>query len=191
MAEAAKAKSLHKILITFVTCSVLFIGASVTANAKDVTAKDVTAQDRFISFLSVLGLNYDEEEQTLCGPNGIGLAGLGFDYDIRQDIFFSSVNCWQRNFGYNSFFDDAAPFVFMYFDCLRFYFDYNGKNWLIEAWKGQYGITTGCEVGIYNKPAEREIMHFDCVTDEEMLPVAISLRHKDELLFDREAAVTW
>ena len=30
---------------------------------------------------------------------------------------------------------------------IRFY--YNNKNWLITFWKGQYGIVTGAEVGVY------------------------------------------
>ena len=34
------------------------------------------------------------------------------------------------------------------------YFDYDGKTWLIEFWKGQYGINTGAEIGIYHTDTE-------------------------------------
>jgi Domain of unknown function (DUF4474) len=26
-----------------------------------------------------------------------------------------------------------------------------GKTWMIELWKGQYGLMTGCEIGVYNR----------------------------------------
>ena len=38
----------------------------------------------------------------------------------------------------------------MVFDALPIYFDYRGRTWLIELWKGQYGINTGAELGIYH-----------------------------------------
>lgn len=44
---------------------------------------------------------------------------------------------------------------------------------LIEFWKGQYGINTGAEVGVYHadrfiSEKEREWAHFEAVDDEEM-----------------------
>ena len=42
-----------------------------------------------------------------------------------------------------------APRFQMVFDALPVYFDYQKKTWLIEFWKGQYGINTGAEIGIY------------------------------------------
>ena len=39
----------------------------------------------------------------------------------------------------------AYQYVGMVFETLPVYFDYAGKTWLIQIWKGQYGICTGCE----------------------------------------------
>ena len=77
------------------------------------------------------------------------LKPFGFAYDYTQDIFYSIMDCWQRNFGYFRLYDEACAAFSMIIDCEPIYFNYNGKKWMIEFWKGQYGMTTGGEVGIY------------------------------------------
>jgi len=74
----------------------------------------------------------------------------GFEYDPGQDIIQSTMNAWQRHFGYWWLYDVAAQPLFMIIDCEPFYFDYDDKRWMIELWKGQYGIMTGAEIGLYN-----------------------------------------
>ena len=168
--------------------AVLFLtGTTVTASAKSNSDFEKNAE----KFFSAIGINYDSEKQTLEAKNGRGLLYLGFDYDIEENVFYGSDNCWQRSFGYSTFYDDMAPFIRMNFDCLRFYFDYNGKSWLIEAWKGAYTLNTGCELGIYYKPLDREIKHYDCVADKDRLPMEFSLSHKGENLFIREMEEHW
>lgn len=77
------------------------------------------------------------------------LAPFGYRYIHAQDIISSRTDAWQRGAGYTALFDKAASYTGMIMDCLPVYFDYQGKTWLIEFWKGQYGISTGCEIGIY------------------------------------------
>lgn len=74
---------------------------------------------------------------------------FGYSYVPDQDIFTSCLDAWQRDFGYCALFDRAAPHFNMVFDCLPVYFNHRGRTWLIECWKGQYGINTGCEIGVY------------------------------------------
>ena len=74
---------------------------------------------------------------------------FGYSYVSSQDLFTSRIDAWQRGFGYCALYDKAALRFNMIFDCLPVYFDYQGKTWLIEFWKGQYGINTGCEIGVY------------------------------------------
>ncbi len=112
----------------------------------------------------------------------------GFAYDHWQDIFTSRVDAWQRHYDYCAFFDHTAPFFQMVFDYEPVYFNYRDRTWLIEFWKGQYGINTGCEVGIYRAdtllpPSDQKNAHYHAVTDEEMLPMYVSLYHKKDLLF--------
>lgn len=77
------------------------------------------------------------------------LEPFGYSYSSSQDVLTSRIDAWQGEFGYSSFYDDAASHFGMIIDSLPIYFNYDGKTWLIELWKGQYGINTGCEIGIY------------------------------------------
>lgn len=74
---------------------------------------------------------------------------FGYAYEPLQDIFITRHDAPQKLFGYTTFYDLSAPYFNMVFDYETFYFDYNNKTWLIEIWKGQYGINAGCELGIY------------------------------------------
>ncbi len=109
---------------------------------------------------------------------------FGYCYDVKQDIFSTTLDAWQRNFGYTESYNHYAPHFNMVFDYEPIYFDYQDKTWLIELWKGQYGINTGAEVGIYYSdsfvpPALRDITLFRCVKDKDMLPMTLHLFHKD------------
>ncbi|MBN1962231.1 MAG: DUF4474 domain-containing protein [Deltaproteobacteria bacterium] len=75
----------------------------------------------------------------------------GFCYSPEQDIIYSRMDAWQRKFGYAYSYDIAAPItISAIIDCEPFFFHYNNKHWMIELWKGQYGLETGAEIGIYN-----------------------------------------
>lgn len=105
---------------------------------------------------------------------------LGFLYDPYQDIFATRLDAPQKLFGYTHFYDLSAPYFNMIFDYETIYFDYNGKTWLIEIWKGQYGINTGCELGIYCadqivSPAEYRSTHFHAVDARDMLDISLQL----------------
>lgn len=100
-------------------------------------------------------------------------APLGFEYKLSQDIFTSRLDAWQKDYGYCRAYDVGALHFNMVFDCEPIYFDYDGCTWLIEFWKGQYGITTGAEIGIYKADTLiavdcRQTTHFHCVSPAEM-----------------------
>ena len=119
------------------------------------------------------------------------LVTAGFDYDPVQDVYFTQLDSWQRNFGFNSVYDTAAPMVGMLYSTAKIYFTYDDKDWMMEIWKGQYGITAGAEIGFYNKPIDRVMKHFDCVTDEEMLEMSFDFYNMDELVFTRGPEKHW
>ncbi|MBD5522647.1 MAG: DUF4474 domain-containing protein [Lachnospiraceae bacterium] len=77
------------------------------------------------------------------------LEPFGYAYVPAQDVFTSRMDAWQKNFGYSAFYDKAAPHLGIVINSLPVYFNYDGRTWLIEFWKGQYGINTGCEIGVY------------------------------------------
>lgn len=105
---------------------------------------------------------------------------FGYSYVLSQDIFTSRIDAWQREFGYCALFDKAASRFNMVFDCLPVYFPYQNRTWMIEFWKGQYGINTGCEIGVYYADrilAEEELEEtlFQCAEDEDMLKMSLTL----------------
>lgn len=120
---------------------------------------------------------------------------FGFIYDQCEDIFFSATDAWQYGFGYRALFDRAAPHFNMVFDCEPVYFDYNDQTWLIQFWKGQYGINTGAEIGIYRanrllSPEEYPSAQFYSVPKDQMLPMSMVLEHCSRTLF-RNRMIHW
>lgn len=105
---------------------------------------------------------------------------FGYRYDPPQDIISTLNDAWQRSLGYTSVFDRAAVSFHMVFDALPVYFDYNGRTYRIEFWKGQYGFSTGAEIGVYYAdgiiPMEEYAgAHFHAVSDPDMLPMSFVL----------------
>lgn len=133
--------------------------------------------------------------QKICLLNKI-LAPFGFCYQAKQDIITTTVDAWQRKFGYRSLFDHTAPCFGMVFDCEPIFFYYKGRTYRIELWKGQYGINLGGEVGIYYADGILTSEQFDTagfrsVSDEEMLMVDMRLCHKGQKLFDSTRLHWW
>lgn len=126
------------------------------------------------------------------------LAPFGFAYYRPQNMFYSLMNCWQRECGYCRLYDEGCAAFSMIIDCEPIYFDYDGKKWMIEFWKGQYGMTTGCEIGIYNTtvpfidiPGLFYGTFYECASDEERMPMAFTLIKKDKVLFYRSDLHWW
>ncbi|MEQ9337099.1 MAG: DUF4474 domain-containing protein [Miltoncostaeaceae bacterium] len=138
----------------------------------------------------------------------------GFAYDPDQDIIYSRMDALQRRFGYAYAYDRAALGMSAVIDCEPIFFDHAGKHWMIELWKGQYGLETGCEIGIYNRPIEEHPgglyplldtalgarpgdddpahnLFFDCAGDDERLVMSATLRRGDEVVLTRGPERHW
>jgi hypothetical protein len=147
------------------------------------------------------------------------VSAAGFLYDPGQDIIYSKLDAWQQYVGFCELYDDLAPVsISSVIDAEPIYFTYEGKEWMIELWKGQYGIETGAEIGVYNRPARssvvstvadtlarlfpavgqaaKDIAHefklYGCATDEP-LEIAFTLTRKatGETILSREGRHWW
>lgn len=125
------------------------------------------------------------------------LSEAGFAYEMKGDYFYSLMNCWQREVGYCRLYDEAAPLFNMIMDCEPITFSYGGKRWLIELWKGQYGITTGGEIGIYNT-AQADIdtdkfkgVFYENISNDERLNLSFVLRKNGKVILRRKALHWW
>ena len=126
------------------------------------------------------------------------IEAAGYRYDSEQDIFYSHMNAWQRNFGYCRLYDEACAPLGMIVDSEPFCFDYEGRKWLIEIWKGQYDMTTGCEIGIYNTsgpnlniPGGFNGTFYHCVDNSERLDMSCVLKKDGKPLFTRNEKHWW
>lgn len=131
----------------------------------------------------------------------------GFGYDATQDILYSRMDAWQRDFGYAHAYDLAAPVsISAVIDCESFFFKYKGVHWMIELWKGQYGLETGAEIGVYFSPYKRPLLDstigrrphdkkngkfYDCAGDDRLLELSFSLKRNGETLFSRDPERHW
>lgn len=125
--------------------------------------------------------------EKLCLLNNLA-EPFGFSYLPVQDVITTETDAWQKNFGYRYLYDQSASRFNMVFDCEPFYFDYNGRTWLIEFWKGQYGINVGGEVGIYYSdtivpPEEYRQTLFHGVSDDDMLFISMTMTYNGSPLF--------
>lgn len=122
----------------------------------------------------------------------------GYSYDPQQDIFYSNMNPWQRSMGYCRMYDEAAIASGMIIDCEPIKFIYGGKRWLIEFWKGQYGMTTGFEIGVYNTdqfdltiPEIFTGTFYYAAGNQDLLVMTGSLKKDGQTLFSRKDRHWW
>ncbi len=116
---------------------------------------------------------------------------FGFMFDLNCDIVTSRNDAWQRDVGYADIYDLKAPFVNMVMDAEPIFFKYDEKQYRIEFWKGQYGITTGAEIGIYICDCHEKCKNFyRAANDEEMLDMSFVLTKKCDL-FSRNDKSWW
>lgn len=147
---------------------------------------DVTYRDGSTETFSP-GLCVDAVTGEIYGKDGNGIFGIGFNFNMSEMMVYALVNAWHRNFGFAVVYDMAAD-VLPTWDIItrRYYFEYNGLEWLIQTWKGSYFlISTGAEVGVYNRvPGEEKGTFYNCATDEQLMPMTMKLSHEDTTLID-------
>ncbi len=110
---------------------------------------------------------------------------LGYKYRSEQDYYYcDSPNSWQKKFGYTRIYDLIAPYVLLEYDYARVHFTYEDKDWLIQLWKGQYGLVFyGSEVGVYTKDHDGKddtyATHYDCAAEEDWLQIQTTMFHDE------------
>lgn len=113
------------------------------------------------------------------------------EYDENGNLVPIGATDFRRSLGYCELYDQMAPYAAMDFDTVRVKFRYNNLDWMIQMWKGQYGPSIGCEIGVYHKPTTRVIEFYDCATDENALYMEASLYRKGEFIFHMPYTYYW
>ncbi len=124
-----------------------------------------------------------------------GVLHTGFSYNVYQSLFYATKNPWMRVMGFNEFYDWLADDGTGMFNLItrRVRFPYNGLDYQIQIWKGNYFFKTcmGAEVGVYTKPQSRSVEHYDCYPLDQMMPMSLKLYNERNLYFDLPPEDHW
>lgn len=110
---------------------------------------------------------------------------LSYQYSYVDDYYYTNdKEAWQHDFGFGKIYDLAAPYFLLEYDYVRVFFTYENKDWMLQMWKGQYGlIFYGGEIGIYNRnhadDGINEWTFFNCPSEEDWLGMEMTLWHEE------------
>lgn len=138
------------------------------------------------------GILYDSVNNLVLGKNGTP-AIFGYYLDLNNNLVYTGIDVWQRNMGFNIYYDIfcyLTPFFFHY-TTQRIKFNYEGKDWMFQMWKGRYALANGGELGIYTRDESKSGTFYNCAADEDMLVMSIAVYHGDELVFKRDPMLHW
>ena len=125
------------------------------------------------------------------------LEAAGYEYDEEQQVFYSTLNPWQRGFGFGDVYDQAAVLANMRYITIKIDFVYQGLLWRIQCWKGQYGVLNGGEMGVYTKNPDDTTDFYECASDENLLEMHFKFYqttndfNKKKPLFERQLQEHW
>lgn len=127
---------------------------------------------------------------------------LSYQYSYIDDYYYTNdKDCWQDDYGFGRAYDLVAPYILLEYDYVRVFFTYEDKDWMIQLWKGQYGLLFyGSEMGIYTKDHSDEedtiTTFYDSASKEDWLKMEMTLYHDNgfgtyEREFSREYDEYW
>lgn len=110
---------------------------------------------------------------------------LSYQYSYVDDYYYTNdKEAWQYNFGFGKIYDFVSPYILLEYDYIRVFFTYENKDWMLQMWKGQYGmIFYGGEIGIYNREHSEEGVNewtmYACPAEEDWLKMEMTLWHEE------------
>lgn len=123
-----------------------------------------------------------------------GTIALSYSYSEAGNYFYTDEDPWQRNFGFNRLYDIGAVFTVMYLDTIHVYYNHGGYDWMVQLWKGQYGLLfLGGEIGLYYKDPNKTTQHYNCAEENMEINMQMSVYRGDDYkeLFTRPYAPHW
>ena len=110
---------------------------------------------------------------------------LSYQYSYVDDYYYTNdKEAWQYNFGFGKIYDLASPYLLLEYDYIRIFFTYEKKDWMLQMWKGQYGmIFYGGEIGIYNRAHSDDGVNdwtmYECPSDDDWLKMELTMWHEE------------
>ena len=146
------------------------ITATAKVNGKNVSGKyavNVVARENLLR-------NYLTEHQV-----------LSYMYSTVDDYYYTDdKNAWQDAFGFARIYDLVSPYFVLEYDYIRVFFPYDGQDFMVQLWKGQYGyVFYGGEIGIYHKnhsdKAPGMMTFFKCADEKYWPYMTMSVYHQE------------
>ena len=110
---------------------------------------------------------------------------LSYQYSYIDDYYYTNdKEAWQYNFGFGKVYDIVSPYILLEYDYIRVFFTYEDKDWMLQMWKGQYGmIFYGGEIGIYNRAHSDDGVNdwtmYECPSDDDWLKMELTMWHEE------------
>lgn len=139
------------------------------------------------------GLLINKKTGECYNDKGTGMFGSGYNFNIYEMMVYTTVDCWMRNFGFCIMYDVLAnlnPISYSYVT-RRFKFDYNGLQYMIQIWKGNYFISNGGEVGVYTREPVSIGTFYNCASEDQELMMSMKIYSGDKLLVNRPLQRHW
>ena len=154
----------------------------------------------FLFIGSILGLPCAKRDTDPSGPSDdereLALQLLSYKMD-QNGVFYVEHPRWGDGFGIYHIYDLSDPLIQIVYGTVRVEFRYDGKDWLVQMWKGRYGLVMlGGEIGVYNRPAETAGQYISALGEEELVMAMDLYQHnfvKPEMkyLFTRGPLSEW
>ena len=140
------------------------------------------------------GMYIDTKTGEMGNFDGKGMLGLGFNFNFKDMVIYTVVDAWTRDLGFAVVYDIIANAIGLYdYETRRYYFEYDGLEWMIQVWKGTYFlVANGAEVGIYNRvPGEELGTFYNCADNDQMLEMQMKLMYKNKTLINTRTQRHW
>ena len=127
----------------------------------------------------VTGVYYDTATHMVYGKDNNGIFGIGYDCDIDDMVIKAPSDAWMKQYGFNVGYDFLGDLIFMDCDTQRITFDYGGRSWMVQFWKGNYtSYANGSEIGLYYLK-DGEWLNYTCADGDDMIAMSMTLYGKD------------
>ncbi len=112
-----------------------------------------------------------------------GLSRMGYDVIGLKPYIYNNdkEDCFQAEFGYNPLYDFGANLIDFSIETTKLDFKYEGKEYRIQLWKGQYISgeigTVGGEIGVYTRKPGTGIAldHYNCATEDDWVKMEMTI----------------
>ena len=137
------------------------------------------------------GIYFDSVTGLVYGKNNDGVFGIGYDYDSKQYVLENPANVWMRKYGFNIAYDIIGNIVFLDCETVRLKFNCEGRDWMIQLWKGNYThFTNGAEIALYYLEDGRQF-HYTCAGPGDEVEMRMDVNSPDGTLFKRDWVKHW